>query len=217
MTLGAAGPVSQQQIEFANTILKNVERMANLVNDLLDLSRIDSGRIQITPRPIDIAKVVNDVVREMQDQVDDKEHKLIINLPADLPPAYADPARVMQVWTNLLSNAIKYTPRGGRIQIQASRYDSDREAVDIRWILCAVEDNGIGIAAEDQDRVFEQFYRIRNPQTSEEPGTGLGLSITQSIVELHGGHIWFESASGKGSTFYFTLPVSQPDSEGPPS
>jgi signal transduction histidine kinase len=153
----------------------------------------------------------------MQDQVDDKEHKLIINLPADLPPAYADPARVMQVWTNLLSNAIKYTPRGGRIQIRANRHDSDREAADTQWILCAVEDNGIGIAAKDQDRVFEQFYRVRNPQTNEEPGTGLGLSITQSIVELHGGHIWFESAPGKGSTFYFTLPVSQPDPQGLPS
>jgi len=216
MTLGAAGPVSQQQIEFANTILKNVERMANLVNDLLDLSRIDSGRIQITPRPIDMSKVVNDVVREMQDQIDDKEHKLIINLPADLPPAYADPARVMQVWTNLVSNAIKYTPRGGRIQIRANRYDSDREAATAQWILCAVEDNGVGIAPEDQDRVFEQFYRVRNLQTNEEPGTGLGLSITQSIVELHGGHVWFESTPSKGSTFFFTLPTSQSGPQGPP-
>lgn len=209
MTLGAAGSVSQQQIEFANTILKNVERMANLVNDLLDLSRIDSGRIQITPRPIDIGKVVDDVVREMRDQVEDREHKLIINLPADLPAVYADPARVMQVWTNLLSNAVKYTPRGGRIQVWANRYDSDRDAADRQWIRCAVEDNGIGIAPEDQDRVFEQFYRIRNPQTNKEPGTGLGLSIAQSIVELHGGHIWFDSTPGKGSTFYFTLPTSQ--------
>jgi signal transduction histidine kinase len=151
----------------------------------------------------------------MQDQVDDKEHKLIVNLPADLPPAYADSARLMQVWTNLLSNAIKYTPRGGRIQIRANRHSSDREAADTQWILCSIEDNGIGIALEDQDRVFEQFYRARNPQTSDEPGTGLGLSITQSIIELHGGHIWFESNPGKGSTFYFTLPASQSDPQGP--
>jgi signal transduction histidine kinase len=209
MTLGAAGPISQQQLEFANIILKNVERMGNLVSDLLDLARIESGRIKISPRPINLSKVVQDAVRSIQGQVDAREHTLEIGIPEDLPSARADPMRIIQVWTNLISNAYKYTPRGGRIRAWARPHSSrDTQTADGKWILCAVEDNGVGIDASDQERIFEQFYRVQHPQTREEPGTGLGLSITRSIIELHGGHIWVESELGQGSTFYFTLPAA---------
>jgi signal transduction histidine kinase len=120
---------------------------------------------------------------------------------------YADPGRITQVWVNLLSNACKYTPHGGRIKVWAERYapgGSDGE----RWVVCAVKDTGIGIAAPDQDRVFEPFYRVRDPEASSETGTGLGLSISRSIVALHGGHMWLESRPKEGSTFFFTLPVA---------
>jgi signal transduction histidine kinase len=209
MTLGAAGPVSQQQLEFANIILKNVERMGNLVSDLLDLARIESGRIKISPRPINLSKVVQDAVRSIQGQIDTRGHTLEIGIPRDLPSAKADPVRIIQVWTNLISNAYKYTPRGGRIRAWARPHNGgDTGNADGQWILCAVEDNGVGIEASDQERIFEQFYRVQHAQTKEEQGTGLGLSITQSIIELHGGHIWVESEPGRGSTFYFTLPAA---------
>jgi len=209
MTLGAAGPVSQQQLEFANIILRNVERMGNLVSDLLDLARIESGRIKISPRPIALTKVVQDAVRSIQTQIEDRKHTLEVGIPQDLPNVRADPARIIQVWTNLISNAYKYTPTGGLIRAWARPHTSrDTGGADGQWILCAVEDNGVGINASDQERIFEQFYRVQDPQTSEEQGTGLGLSITRSIIELHGGHIWVESEPGKGSTFYFTLPAA---------
>jgi signal transduction histidine kinase len=209
MTLGAAGPVSQQQLEFANIILKNVERMGNLVSDLLDLARIESGRIKISPRPIDLTKVVQDAVRSIQTQIEDRKHTLEVGIPQDLPNVKADPVRIIQVWTNLISNAYKYTPTGGLIRAWARPHTSrDTRGADGQWILCAVEDNGVGIDTSDQERIFEQFYRVQDPQTSEEQGTGLGLSITRSIIELHGGHIWVESELGKGSTFFFTLPAA---------
>lgn len=206
ITLGSAGPVTPQQMEFTNVILRNVDRMSSLVNDLLDLSRIESGRIQITPRPVDLSKLVQDAARALQDQLEQRAHTLEIAIPADLPNVEADPVRIVQVWVNLLSNAFKYTPRGGRIKVWA-REHSSRESKDNddRWILCAVQDNGVGIEAKDQERIFEQFYRVNHPETKAEQGTGLGLSITRSIVELHGGHIWVESMPGRGSTFYFTL------------
>lgn len=209
MTLGAAGPLSQQQLEFADTILRNVERMGNLITDLLDLSRIESGRIQISPRPVDLSKIAQDAVRSMQDQLAARDHSLEVEIPGSLPGVYVDPARIIEVWINLLSNACKYTPRGGRIRAWAQEYDNAAaDPTDGRWILCAVEDNGVGIAPEDQERVFEQFYRVERPDTDGEEGTGLGLSISRSIVELHGGRIWVESESGKGSTFLFTLPIA---------
>jgi signal transduction histidine kinase len=208
MTLGAAGQVSQQQLEFAGIILKNVERMGSLVSDLLDLARIESGRINISPRPIKLAKIVQDAVRSLRTESEDRGHTLEVAIPEDLPNVRADPGRLTQVWINLLSNALKYTPRGGLIRAWAREHSSrDTETADGHLVLCAVEDNGIGIEVVDQERIFEQFYRVQRTEIDKEPGTGLGLSITRSIVELHGGHIWLESAPGQGSTFFFTLPA----------
>jgi signal transduction histidine kinase len=209
MTLGAAGQISPQQLEFANIILRNVERMGNLVSDLLDLSRIESGRISISPRPVMLDKIVQDVVRSIQGQIDAREHSLEVTIAPDLPEVQADPARLIQVWINLISNAYKYTPRGGHIKIWAREQASTGTSPDDRsWIVCAVQDSGVGIAPEDLEHIFEQFYRVQHPGTHKEQGTGLGLSITRSIVELHGGHIWVESEPQQGSTFYFSLPVA---------
>jgi signal transduction histidine kinase len=208
LSLGAVGAVTEQQLEFVNIILRSVERMSDLVRDLLDLARIESGRINIVPRPIDMVKVVQDAIRSVRNEIEARDHQIEIDIPDDLPGVRADPTRLMQVWTNLISNAYKYTPSGGLIKTWVRPYDSyDPESENGQWVICAVEDNGIGIAPEDQERIFEQFYRVRRQETSDEPGTGLGLSITQSIVELHGGHIWVESALDQGSTFYFTLPT----------
>jgi signal transduction histidine kinase len=210
IALGAAGTVSQQQIDFADTILRNVERVSSLVSDLQVLSRIESGRIKITPRPIELCKVVRDAVRAVQEQIDARDHTLEIAISDSLPSVQADPAHLLQVWSNLISNAYMYTPHGGRIRVWAKPHNSrEEETAHERWILCAVGDDGIGINAKDQERIFEQFHRVKHPDVSrEQRGTGLGLSITRSLIELHGGHIWVESEPGQGSTFYFTLPVA---------
>jgi len=183
--------------------------MDNLVNDLLDLSRIESGKISISPRPVDLSKVADAAIQVVQDQIKGRRHLLDIEIPPSLPAVNADPDRIAQVWTNLLSNAYKYTPPGGSIKAWAQRHSNvEADDGDAQWVLCAVRDTGVGIAPEDQGRVFEQFFRVRRPETAQEPGSGLGLPIARSIVELHGGHMWLESELGAGSTFYFTLPVA---------
>jgi signal transduction histidine kinase len=209
MTLGAAGQINAQQLEFANIILRNVERMGNLVSDLLDLSRIESGRISISPRPVALDKIIHDAIRSIQEQIDARDHTLRVTVPPDLPEVLADPVRLVQVLTNLISNAYKFTPRGGQISIWAQEQANAAASQDDRaWVLCAVEDNGVGIAPKDREHIFEQFYRVQSPGMRKEQGTGLGLSIARSIVELHGGHIWVESEVAQGTTFFFTLPAA---------
>ena len=205
LLLEAGGPVTEQQKEFINVILRNVERMSALVNDLLDLARIEAGRIRISPRPVSLSKVVQEALRSVEAEIARRKHEVEVDIPADLPEVQADPMRLMQVLINLLSNAYKYTPDGGHIRVWAQVHGSAEEDSE-QWVMCAVQDSGVGIAPQDQERIFQPFTRIQTPQTGREAGTGLGLSITRSIVELHGGHIWVESEPGVGSTFYFTLP-----------
>ena len=119
----------------------------------------------------------------------------------DLPPVYADPARLTQILINLLSNAYKYTPKGGRIRVQASHKDG--------YVRCVVADTGIGISAEDQEQLFTKFFRSENPDVQERQGTGLGLCIVKNLVELQGGRIGVESELGKGTTFWFTVPEAR--------
>ncbi len=207
LLMGAGGPVTDQQKEFINVILRNVERMSALVSDLLDLARIEAGRIRISPRPVSLSKVVQEALRSVEAEIARRKHKVEVDVPPDLPEVLADPMRLMQVLINLLSNAYKYTPDGGRIRVWAEVHGDAQDGKE-RWVVCAVQDSGVGIASQDLERIFQPFTRVQNPQTGREAGTGLGLSITRSIVELHGGHIWVESEPGKGSTFYFTLPLA---------
>jgi signal transduction histidine kinase len=207
LMMGAGGEVTENQREFIDVILNNVNRMSDLVTDLQDSSRIESGRIQLAPRSVALSRIVRDSVNSARAQIEARKHALSIEIPNDLPNVLADPGRMMQVMNNLLSNAYKYMPDGGQIKIWAQCRD-EHESADGQWVLCAVSDTGIGILPQDQERIFQQFFRVRDPQMANEFGTGLGLAITRSIVELHGGHIWVKSTYGQGSTFYFTLPVA---------
>jgi signal transduction histidine kinase len=141
--------------------------------------------------------------------MEEKNHHFAVSSLDPLPLMWADQNRIIQVMTNLVSNAIKYTPSGGRITVSAectpNRWDPSgaQEVIHIQ-----VQDNGYGITPEEQDRIFQKFFRSEEPQIREVPGTGLGLNITRSLVEMQGGKIWFESLPGKGSTFHFTVPVS---------
>ena len=195
---GLTGPVSSQAREFLDTIVDNVDQMAALVSDLSDISRIETGRLKLQLSAVPLARYVQETVAAMRPQVDSRRHQLSLDLPADLPAALADRTRLVQIITNLLSNACKYTPEGGQIRIQA-RAQGGR-------VHIAVSDSGIGMSAEDQARLFTQFFRSENPVVREQQGWGLGLNVTRRLVELQGGEMGVTSELGRGSTFWFALP-----------
>lgn len=199
-----AGPVSDKQQKFLDVMRVNVGRMATLAADLSQISRIEAGKLQIQPTAVPIKAAIQEVNRSLGQEFQKKRQQVIAEIPADLPPVHADPLRLIQIITNLMSNAHKYTPKQGRITISARQLTDNNQPM----IQVAVHDNGLGIDETEHDQVFSQFFRSPNKKVRDEMGTGLGLNITQKLIELHGGRIWFESALDKGSTFYFTLPIS---------
>lgn len=196
--------LSDQQREFLKIINSNVDRMSRLVSDLLDVSRIEAGRIKLDMGPVSIKAVVDDVLKSVHTQIETKKLQLVVDVPDVLPAVWADYGRLVQVLTNLVSNAYKYTPEGGNIQVRAihRKENGQGENISVR-----VTDTGFGISEEDQRQLFSKFFRASDQNVRDVPGTGLGLAITKSLVELHGGTMWFESVLGQGSTFAFDLPV----------
>jgi len=201
---GTAGEITEAQQSFLEVIRSNVERMRALVSDLLDVSRIESGRIRLEIGPVAMHEAVEEAVRGVREQVMAKNQDLQVEVPETLPLVSADRDRLVQVLTNLLSNAYKYTPQGGSIRVLAETTDGP----DGRFVRCSVSDTGIGISPEDQKRLFTKYFRAQDDAVRQVPGTGLGLVITKSLVELQGGEIWVESMPGEGSTFTFTVPVA---------
>lgn len=199
LLMGAAGRLTEQQQDFLAIIKSNTDRLTMLVNDLLDLSRIESGRLAIAPVEMRLGMVINQVARAMAARAAEKRLALQVDVPPDLPSVIADPDRVIQILTNLVANAYQYTLPGGEI-IVAAQAQGDEVHVSVR-------DTGIGIAPEDQERIFDRFFRADDPVVQQVPGTGLGLAIVRSLVEMQGGRIWVESQVGVGSTFTFTLPT----------
>jgi two-component system phosphate regulon sensor histidine kinase PhoR len=183
---------------FLEQIETEVDSLSLLVTELLELSRIESGRVPLNlvpTRPIDI---VRPAVERLQLQVDRSGLSLQVDCREDLPAVMADASRVQQVLVNLLHNAIKFTSPEGEVNVSAIRQE--------QWVQFTVSDTGIGIAPEDLPRIFERFYKVDRSRASS--GTGLGLAIARHLVEAHGGRIWAESEPGKGSTFYFTIPLA---------
>jgi signal transduction histidine kinase len=207
---GAVGTINEMQTNFLHTIKSNVERMSTLVSDLNDNSKIEAGRLHLEYKATDVAVLIDEVVRSIKRQVEDKKQTLDTVLPEELSPMWSDRIRVSQVLTNLVSNAYKYTPEGGIVQVgaeeSANQWDSEGAT---RVIHLWVKDNGIGLSLEDQQKMFQKFFRSEDPKAREAPGTGLGLNITKSLVEMQGGKIWFESEFRKGTTFHFTIPVAE--------
>jgi signal transduction histidine kinase len=191
-------PLTEKQEQYLRVIRSNTDRMQILLADLQDISRIETGHLNLDLQPIDLADVLTNALEATRRQIEARSQKLSVKVPQDLPPVYADPTRLEQILINLISNAYKYTPKGGRIRVQASRKDG--------YVHCVVADTGIGISAEDQERLFTEFFRSENPDVRERQGTGLGLCIVKSLVELQGGQINVESELGKGTTFWFTVP-----------
>ena len=207
---GAVGQINEMQTNFLNTIRSNVERMSTLVSDLNDNSKIEAGRLRLDYMALDVTELVDEVVRSTKRQVEDKKQSIHVEMPSNLSKAWGDRTRLGQVLTNLVSNANKYTPEGGAlvmgVELSENRWDSQgaRKVIHL-W----VKDNGIGINPEDQQKIFQKFFRSEDEKAREAPGTGLGLNITKSLVEMQGGRIWFESEFRQGTTFHFTVPVAE--------
>jgi PAS domain S-box-containing protein len=184
--------------EFLTIILEEGRRLTSLINDFLDLQRMESGGLRIAPEPMQLDRVV---LRAVEAAGEDPERPILVDLPDDLPTVLADDDRVAQVLANLLSNARKYSPAGGPIELQVRAYE--------RHVAVNVRDHGLGIPENALPQLFEKFYRVDNSDRREIGGTGLGLAICRQIVGAHGGRITAESAGlGKGSTFRFTLPIA---------
>lgn len=210
LAAGSVGQVNEMQANFLSTIRSNVERMSTLVSDLNDNAKIEAGRLRLDYRPVDVPDIVDDVIRSTKRQIDDKKQTVDLQLPSSLPPVWADRTRVAQVLTNLVSNAHKYTPEGGHVLVGADAAKNEWDPEGAKQVVHLwVKDNGIGIGIEDQAKIFQRFFRSDDSKAREAPGTGLGLNITKSLVEMQGGRIWFESEYRKGTTFHFTVPVSE--------
>lgn len=194
------GAIDDQAVakEFLNRINTEADRLAQMVQELGELSRIESGEVSLKVEPVDLGEAVNRITERLRTQADKSGLGLILDIPSTLPLALADEERVEQVLVNLVDNAIKFTPPGGKVTLSAKVEDDS--------ILISVADTGVGISADDLPRVFERFYKADKARAGG--GTGLGLAIAKHIVEAHGGKIWAESIEGKGSTFTFTLPMA---------
>ena len=210
MLMGASGELTPQQAHFLNIVKSNTERLMVLVNDLLDISRIESGRVALDIQPMDVRAIAEEVLADFQQRSREENRPMRFDLqsPAELPLAQGDAERIRQVLTSLVSNGYTYTPDNGCIQVRI-QHCQDEIQID-------VQDNGIGIGLEAQHRIFERFYRGDDPLVLASSGTGLGLAIAKALIEMHHGRIWFESSGvrGKGSIFSITLPVSNHQERG---
>ncbi|MBI2868871.1 MAG: mechanosensitive ion channel [Chloroflexi bacterium] len=194
-----AGDINDEQRSYLEVARSNTDRLIVLVNDLLDISRIEAGKVELNLRPVALQEIVESVALSFRNLIEEKAMSLTLDMPETPLRVLADGSRLAQVLTNLLSNARNYSPRGASITVRGRIADA-QVRVDVR-------DTGIGISEEDQKRIFTKFFRADNPATRQVSGTGLGLSVARSLVEMQGGRIWVDSAPGQGSTFSFTVPL----------
>jgi signal transduction histidine kinase len=197
---GMTGELNEKQSAFVDSILKGGESLLNLINDVLDLTKIEAGRLELNREAVDLRAALLGVLPVVKPRAQDKRIRISTFLPTDLPLVWADPGKLNQILLNLITNGIKYTHENGSVSVEARTVDG---MVEI-W----VNDTGIGIAREDQDKVFQRFTQIDSSATRSQGGTGLGLAIVRELVELHGGSIRVQSKLGKGSSFIFTMPIS---------
>ena len=209
LAAGVVGPVNDAQSNFLSTIRSNVDRMATLVTDLTDVSRIEAGRLRLDFASVSVNEVVDEVIRSTRAQIEERNQKLTFTIPDELPPMWGDRMRLIQILTNLVSNAYKYTPTEGEISISAECTENVWDEGSPKVIHLMVKDTGYGITPENQKKIFQKFYRADDQKVRDAPGTGLGLNITKQLVELQGGQIWFESVFRVGTTFHFIIPIAE--------
>jgi signal transduction histidine kinase/GGDEF domain-containing protein len=199
-----AGPLTSSQHEYLSIIQSNIDRLSRIIDDLLDIAKIESGKVALHKTVFEADGLVEHVLQTLRPLAGNKQLAFDVQLPQKLPSLYADADKVTQVLINLIGNAIKFTEGPGHITLKVVEQPNE--------IQFSVADPGIGIAAEDVPKLFEKFQQLHpNAGGSGSKGTGLGLAISKRLVEVHGGRIWVESAPGRGSTFSFTLPKYHPD------
>lgn len=194
------GEINEEQRQCLNDVLSSSKHLLSLINEVLDLSKIESGKVELRLSNIILTKVIESLKSTLMPILASRKQSLDIKIEEGLPPVYTDKAKLRQVLLNLLTNAIKFTSDGGKLKIEAIR-DGD-------WCQVSVIDNGTGIKKEDQERIFEPFTQIDALPEEKREGTGLGLALTKQLVEMCGGKIWVESEYGKGSQFTFTVPLA---------
>lgn len=197
---GSLGSLSQEVKDSLEIIYRNVGRLRKLIEDILDISKLESGAMKFEMGNVRVEEIINNSVQDMQSYAGKKQLTIEAELQPDLPRVYGDKNRLMQVLTDLIDNALKFTEKGG-VFVEARREGDD--------VLIGVRDTGIGISGENIGRLFHKFYQIDSSLSRRYGGTGLGLAICRKIIEVHGGRIWVESEPGKGSVFKFTLPVKK--------
>lgn len=198
---GHMGELTQEQKLYLGYAQEGVQQLMAIVEDILLLTRSDSGQFEMRQEEVNLLTLTKQALRGLQPQAQKAEVVLSYDIASPVPILYADPQRIMQVLNNLLTNAIKFTPPGGSVTLRARAYDK-------RFALVSVQDTGYGIAPEDRPHVFERFYQANHHLQSKMGGYGLGLTIAKLIVEQHGGQINFDTTVNKGTTFYFTVPLS---------
>ena len=198
LMVGDIGKLSTDQKEIINNINDSNERMIELVNTLLDVSRIESGKLIIDPKPTDLRMLLNGLLSELEPQLKKRNQVINVDLPQGLPEVLIDPKLIRQVYMNYLTNAIKYSPQDTTIILRITQTPSE--------LISEVRDEGRGIALSEQDRIFQKFFRASNTGKQDTDGNGLGLYLVKSIVESSGGKVWFESVEGKGTSFFFSIP-----------
>jgi hypothetical protein len=199
---GLAGPIPPEQRDHLETVLRSAQQLHTMIDDLLETTRAESGKIRIEPRCIAIAGVVEQASAMLQATAQAKKISLAVSIEDNIPLVQADPSRVLQVLINLIDNAIKFTPAEGSVRVRAYLVEADPTSV-----YFSVTDSGPGISPESKALVFERLFQDTNAIDNRRKGLGLGLYIVQELVRLHGGRIWVESDPDHGSVFSFTLPL----------
>jgi len=196
--------LSAEQSEHLGWMEESTQRLLVTLNELLEAARIDADRLELVLRPTQMHEIVDEAVLEFESRLSARHQQLEMAIPAHLPQALCDPARIEQVLGHLLSNASKFTPEGGTVGLAI------HPTISGEFLRLSVSDQGHGIDQDEESRLFERFYRGQQVRKNGTAGAGLGLYITRSLIELHGGEIWYESKPDQGSTFYVTVPVATP-------
>ncbi len=201
------GPLNEIQQDYLQEINDSSQKLLREINNLLDLSRIEAGKVKVHLERAMIEEVISSVLRQLIPVFNQKNQKIVTGISSDIPAIVMDVEKIKKVLVNLLSNAHKFTPQGGSIAIE-SEISQDRQDLIVR-----VLDNGIGLSGEQVTRIFDRFYQVENSLTNKQHGTGLGLTLVKHFVELHNGRVWVSSDPGKGSIFSFTIPMNLPTEE----
>jgi signal transduction histidine kinase len=201
------GPLTEKQIHYLARVRSNTQHLAGLIRDLLDLAKIEEGKIELKATRVSLVGLLQEVVETLRPVAMEKQIALEVVMPESSILVWADRDKVTQVLMNLIGNAMKFTPPQGTVKVSAANDGAE-------WVQVVVHDTGPGIPTDEKEKIFDKFYQVTGEGRQKPKGTGLGLAISKRLVEMHGGRIWLDSEPTRGSTFCFTLPMSTPQKIG---